>query len=306
MIASKETVMSASKETVMSASASASASDYAGVCTVPTPGAAAPRLTFRRVIGAEWIKAATVRSTYWTIAAAIATVLLFAGGILFIVTLAPASEVPDRAAVLIDNYGQVPSLGVMGFAFMFAYALVAVMGVLLIGPERATGLLAATIAVVPRRTPVFAAKLVVSAAIGAAIGLIGAVTAFLIVQPQLAPLGMGSTLADAEVLQVLAGGTAYLALIAMLSTAIGSLFRGTAAGMGTVLGLLLVAPAILPLVPGIGAELAGWLPSTAGMMLFQSAAQGGWQPILTGGLVLLAWTVGSVILGGARFMRRDV
>lgn len=291
-----------------SASASASVSDsgYTGACTVPTPRPTAPRLTFRRVIRAEWLKAATVRSTYWTIAAAIATVLLFAGGILFIVTLAPSSEVPDRAAVLIDNYGQVPSLGVMGFAFMFAYALVAVMGVLLIGPERATGLLAATIAVVPRRTPVFAAKLLVSAAFGAAIAFVGAVAAFLVVQPQLAPLGMGSTIADPEVLQVLAGGMAFLALIAMLSTAIASLFRGTAAGMGTVLGLLLVAPVILPLVPGIGAELAGWLPSTAGMMLFQSAAQGGWQPILTGGLVLLAWTVGSVILGGARFMRREV
>ena len=144
----------------MSAPASAAAAeaevDFSGVCTVPAPAVAAPRLTFRRVLRAEWIKAATVRSTYWTIASAIATVLLFAGGILFIVTLAPASEVPDPTAVLADNYGPVPSLGVMGFAFMFAYALVAILGVLIVGPERSTGLLAATLAVVPRRTPVFA------------------------------------------------------------------------------------------------------------------------------------------------------
>lgn len=296
----------------MSAPASAAAAeaeaevDFSGVCTVPAPAAAAPRLTFRRVIRAEWIKAATVRSTYWTIASAIATVLLFAGGILFIVTLAPASEVPDPTAVLADNYGPVPSLGVMGFAFMFAYALVAILGVLMVGPERSTGLLAATLAVVPRRTPVFAAKLLVSAAIGAAVGLVGAIASFFLVQSQLAPLGLGSMITDPDVLQVLAGGAVFLALIAMLSTAIGSLFRGTAAAMGAVLGLLMVAPLILPLVPGIGAELAGWLPSSAGMMLFQSAAQAGWQPILTGGLVLLAWTVGSVALGGARFARRDV
>ena len=115
-----------------------------------------------------------------------------------------------------------------------------------------------------------------------------------------------ATLADTEVLQVLAGGTVFLALIAVLSTAIGSLFRGTAPAMGAVLGLLLVAPGLLPIIPGIGGQLAGFLPSTAGMMLVQSAAQSGWQPILTGGLVLLGWTAAAVVLGGVRFTRRDV
>jgi hypothetical protein len=42
------------------------------------------------------------------------------------------------------------------------------------------------------------------------------------------------------------------------------------------------------------------------MMLFQSAAQVGWQPILTGGLVLLGWTAGAAMLGGVLFKRRDV
>jgi ABC-2 type transport system permease protein len=98
----------------------------------------------------------------------------------------------------------------------------------------------------------------------------------------------------------------FLGLIAVLSTAIGSLFRGTAAAMGAVLGLLLVAPAILPIIPGIGGELASFLPSTAGMMLFQSASEVGWQPIITGGLVLLGWTVGATVLGGVLFTRRDV
>ncbi|WP_400999379.1 hypothetical protein [Agromyces sp. GXQ0307] len=270
------------------------------------PPARAPRLAFRHLVRAEWIKAATVRSTYWTAAAAVAAVLLFAAGILFIVTLAPASEVPDPTAVLADNYGAVPSLGVLGLAFMFAYSFVALLGVLLVGPERSTGLLAATLSAAPRRTPVFAAKLLVAAVIGAAVGLVGAVASFFLAQSQLASFGLGSTILDLDVLQVLAGGTVFVALIAMLSTAIGSLFRSTAAGAGTVLGVLMLAPALLPIVPGIGAELAAWLPSTAGMMLFQSAAQSGWQPIVTGGLVLLAWTVGSVALGGARFARRDV
>jgi ABC-2 type transport system permease protein len=76
-------------------------------------------------------------------------------------------------------------VGVVGFAFMFAYALVAVFGVLVVSTERSTGLLAATLAAVQRRTPVLAAKLLVSAVAGIAIGLVGAVASFLLVQPQL-------------------------------------------------------------------------------------------------------------------------
>ena len=268
--------------------------------------AATPRLTFPRVARAEWIKTTSVRSTYWTAALTVAFTLLFAGGIMFAVTLAPPSDMPDPVAVITDNYGTTPSLGVLGLAFMFAYALVAVFGVLLVGPERSSGLLSATLAAVPRRSPVFAAKLLVSAVVAVVVGLVGAIASFLLVQPELARFGLGSSLADPEVLQVLAGGAVFLALIAMLSTAIGSLFRGTAAAMGAVLGLLLVAPGIVPIIPGIGGLVAGFLPSSAGMMLVQSAAQSGWQPILTGGLVLLGWTAGAVALGGVLFKRRDV
>ncbi|GAA1765049.1 ABC transporter permease subunit [Agromyces humatus] len=266
----------------------------------------APRVTFARVIRSEWIKTGTVRSTYWTAALTLAVTLLFAVGILYLVLLAPAADVPDPNGLVTENYGATPSVGVLGLAFMFAYALVAILGVLAVSPERATGLLATTLAAVPRRTPVYAAKLLVSASIGVLIALVVGTAAVLIVQPALAGLGLDSSFFDAEVLQSLAGGAVFLGLIAVLSTAIASLFRGTAAAMGVVLGLLVFAPALVPIIPGIGATVAAALPSSAGMMLFQSAAQVGWQPIVTGGLVLLGWTAGAAVLGGMPFKRRDV
>ena len=290
----------------MSASVSAPASDFSGVCTVPTPGAAAPshlppRDPRRMDQGRD--RPLDLLDDRRRIAL---TVLLFAGGILFVVTLAPASEVPDPTAVLADNYGPVPSLGVMGFAFMFAYALVAILGVLVVGPERSTGLLAATLAVVPRRTPVFAREGALSAAIGAAVGLVGAVASFFLVQSQLAPLGLGSTLADPEVLQVLAGGAVFLALIAMLRPRSARSSAAPLRPWAPCSALLLVAPMILPLMPGIGGELAGWLPSSAGMMLFQSAAQSRLAADPHGRTRPPRVEVGSVALGGARFARRDV
>ena len=57
---------------------------------------------------------------------------------------------------------------------------------------------------------------------------------------------------------------------------------------------------------GAFAHLAGLLPSGAGMMLFQSAAQVGWQPIVTGGLVLVGWAAAAAALGAVLFTRRDV
>lgn len=266
----------------------------------------APRVTFARLVGAEWLKARTVRATFWTIGVTVAFTLLFAVGILSLVTLAPAADVPDPAGVVTDNYGAVPTLGVLGLSFMFSYALVAVLGVLVMSPERSSGLLAATLAAVPRRTPVFAAKLLVSAAIGVAVAIGVGVASALLAQPALAGLGLASSPFDPAAIQVLAGGALFLGLVAALSTAIASLFRGTAAAMGAVLGLLLLAPALLPIIPVVGAHLAGALPSAAGMMLFQSAAQVGWQPIVTGGLVLVAWTAGAAVLGGVLFKRRDV
>ncbi|GAA1818378.1 ABC transporter permease subunit [Agromyces neolithicus] len=266
----------------------------------------APRVTFARVVRAEWVKTGTVRSSYWTAAFALGFTLLFAAGILYLVLLAPAADIPDPAAIVTENYGATPSVGVLGLAFMFAYALVAILGVLTVSPERATGLLATTLAAVPRRTPVYLSKLLVSASIGVAIALVLGTASVLIVQPALAGLGLDSSFFDPEVLQSLAGGMVFLGLVAALSTAIASLFRGTAAAMGAVLGLLVLAPALVPIIPGIGSSLAAALPSSAGMMLFQSAAQVGWQPIATGGLVLLGWTAGAAVLGAVPFKRRDV
>lgn len=290
----------------MSTSATSTSIVPARAGTIPTTRNRAPRLTFARVARAEWIKTGTLRSSYWTVGSTLAFTLLFAAGVLLVIPLASPAEVPDPAAVIIDNYGAAPGLGVIGFSGMFAYALVAVYGVLIVSSERSSGLIATTLAAVPRRTPVLLAKLVVSSVVGAVIGLVAGAASFLLVQPALAGFGLGSNLFDLDTLQVLAGGSVFLGLIAAMSTAIGSLFRSTAAALGAVLGLLVLAPAILPIVPGIGGIVTEFLPSTAGMMLFQSAAQVGWQPIVTGGAVLLAWTAGAAVVGGVLFTRRDV
>lgn len=266
----------------------------------------AVRLSFARVLRAEWLKAFTVRSTYWMLGGSTAFVLLFAAGILGAVAVAPIEDVADPREVVVENYGPDPAAGVIGIAVLFAYPLVALLAVLFTAPERSSGLLGATLAAVPRRTPVLLAKLAVSGAVGAAWGAAMLVLSFALAAPVLASLGFAVAPLSASVLQSLAGGALFLALIGVLSAALASLFRTSAAAMGAVLGLLLAAPALLPVIPGVGAPIAAVLPTSAGMLLFQPADQVGWAAIATGGLVLIAWATAAAVLGGVRFTRRDV
>lgn len=265
-----------------------------------------PHVTFAGVARSEWIKAASARSSLWSAGLALGLTTLFGAGLPYLVAFAPSNELPDPVTAIVAAFGTTPSLGVLDLVFMVATTLTALFSVLITTTERSTGLLAATLATVPRRTPVFLAKLLVSAVVAMAVGFGAAVTSFLAAQPALAGFGLGSSPADPLVIQVMLGGVAFLGLIAVLSTALASMFRGTAGGMGAVLGLLLIAPGLVPLIPGVGDQLAGFLPSTAGGLMFQPVDEAGWAATGIGALVLFAWAAVSAVVAGAAFTRRDV
>jgi ABC-2 type transport system permease protein len=185
-------------------------------------------------------------------------------------------------------------------------ALVALFGVLLVSGERGSGLLNVTLAAVPKRTPVLVAKLAVSGATGFILGLATAAVTLVVAQPTFAGLGMGAHFWSPTGAQVLLGGAVSLALLAMLGTALGSLFRNTAAAAGAVLSLILIAPGLVGLLPGIGDTVSHLLPSSAGMILSQPADTIGWSTLATGLLVLVGWVAVSTGLAAVLWKRRDV
>lgn len=270
---------------------------------VPRP----PRVTFRNVLRSEWIKFTSVRSSYWTAGLTVGITALFAGVIILGLLAAPEDPSISLREVLTATFGAAPSLGILSFAYAVAHALVAVLAVLIVSTERSSGLLSVTVAAVPRRTPVLAAKLLLSGVAGFALGLVSGLASFLIVQPSLGELGFGLSITDPSTVQVLMGGALYLALIAVLSTAIASMFRSTAAAAGTVLGLILIAPGVVPMIPfGIGNAIGQVLPTAAGMMLYQPADQVGWSTVGAGLMILLAWVVAATLAAGLLLKRRDV
>jgi ABC-2 type transport system permease protein len=273
----------------------------------PATGAStpAPRVSFGGVLRSEAIKLRSLRSNVWTAILAVAASSLFIGLIVVGLMLAPTSG-EDPVAIITATFGDRPSVGVVGFAILFAQAVIAVLGVLIVSTERASRLLAVTAVAVPRRTPIFLAKLIVSAAAGFVLGLATSAIAYVLVQPALAAVGLQAWLVDAATVQVVVGGAVFLALISALATVLGSFFRSTAANLGLVLGIVLVAPGIVPVVPVVGGTLAQLLPTSVGMLLYQPFDEVGWTTVLTGLGVLLAELAVAGVAAGALWKRRDI
>lgn len=263
------------------------------------------RVRFGGVLRSEWIKARTVRPPVWTAAVAVGTAALFAGSVPLATAVARA-EGADARAVIVEHFGERPSLQTLAFTLALVQALIALVGVLLVSGERGSGLVNVTLAAVPRRTPVLFAKLALSGILGFALGLATAAAGIAVAQPALAAVGMGGELWTATGAQVVVGGAVSLSLLSVISTALGSLFPNTAAAAGAVLALLLIAPGIVGLVPVVGGQVSQALPSSAAMLLFQPADAVGWSTVATGLLMLVGWAAVSTGLAAVSWKRRDV
>ena len=121
-------------------------------------------------------------------------------------------------------------------------APVAVLGVLTVSGEYSTGLIRTTLAAVPARPTVVAAKaLVLAVAVAAVAG------PALLVSVLVAKM-IGLSLAGEPMLRAAAGSGVYLVLIAMLSLGTAAVVRDSAAAIGTVLGLLYLPPILTAMV----------------------------------------------------------
>ncbi|MCY7411924.1 MAG: ABC transporter permease [Salinibacterium sp.] len=275
-----------------------------GVAAVPP---ARGQLSFARVLRSEWIKFTTIRSTLWGVALAIVGGAGLAGLMSYAFLVGPSLDSTLTAAEMFSEIGDRPALAVIGFDIKLTYALVAILGVLLISTERASGLWNTTLVAVPSRTPALTAKLLLSGVAGTLLGFVAAVATVLITAPTFAHYGFEQSLFDPILAQVVVGAAVFTGLIGVMSTAVASVVRSTAAGAGIVLGLFLIVPSILGLVPGeFASRLAQLLPSAAGIMLLKPVDAVGWSTLATGFLVFLGWVVASVALALVLLKRKDV
>jgi ABC-2 type transport system permease protein len=223
----------------------------------PAPVVAGP-VTQVRVVRAEWTKLRALRSTWYC--ALIAVVLIvgvgavIAGGKPYRVS--PAH--PAAAAVSISLYG-----------ILVAQLVIGVLGVLVFSGEYGTGMIRASLAVVPARLPVLWAKLIVLAGLVLPVTLLAAVAEFFLATAIQSARGASViSLTDPGVLRTVAGASVYLTVAALIGLALGALLRKTAAGVSAFAAVFFVAPIIVAQLPHSIAGIAPYLPSSAGGALW--------------------------------------
>jgi ABC-2 type transport system permease protein len=258
--------------------------------------------SMREALHAEWTKLRTAPGTSWLLLAVIALTA--------VVSAAAAAAVNCPAA----GCGQDPAkVSLTGIAL--GQAVVAILAVLAISGEYSTGMIGVTLAAIPRRTTVLAAKAAILTGMVVTAGTF-AVLASVLAGRLILP-GHGFTpargypllsLSDGPVLRAAAGSVLYLALVALLSLGVASAVRDAATAIGVVLGLLYLFPIIAQVVtdPHWQRHLQQLGPMTAGLAIqatvnLRSLPIGPWAGLG----VLAAWAAAALLAGGLLLRLRD-
>ena len=139
------------------------------------------------------------------------------------------------------------SISTSGFGL--AQLAIGVLGILIITSEFSTGQIQTSLAAVPKRHRVLAAKGVVYAIVAFVVGEILGFVAFFVGQAIIHANAPSVTLADHDVLRAVIGGGLYAAVLGVLAVAIGTIVRSAAAGIGILVALLYVLPGIAAALP---------------------------------------------------------
>jgi len=252
---------------------------------------------------AEWTKLRTLPGTGWLLLGVVAATVIISAAV-------SASLGCSSAAAC---HADVTKLSLTGT--YLGQAVVAIVAVLAVGGEYATGMIRTTLAAMPRRTTLLAAKAGVVTAVTLAAGtlaVLGSLLAGRLILP-----GHGYTpangypvlsLADGTVLRAAAGTMLYLALIALLSLGIATTVRDAAVAIGVVLGLLYLFPILTQVVgsPGVARHLQQIGPMTAGLEIQASTGLahlpiGPWAGLG----VLAAWAAAALLAGALVLRVRD-
>jgi ABC-2 type transport system permease protein len=257
----------------------------------------------RDALHAEWTKLRTLPGTGWLLLGAAAVTVL-------------VGAVVSASLSCNSSAGCHPDLTKLNLTGTYlGQAVVAIVAVLTVSGEYSAGMIRTTLAAMPRRTTVLAAKAAVVTAVTLAAGtvaVLGSVLAGRLILP-----GHGYTpangypalsLANGTVLRAAAGTVLYLALIALLSLGVATVVRDAAVAIGAVLGLLYLFPILSQVAgsPGVARHLEQIGPMTAGLEIQASTGLRSLPISPWAGLaVLAAWAAAALLAGGLLLRLRD-
>lgn len=240
-------------------------------------------------IRSELVKLTTTRSP-WLVLAGVPFI-----AIIGVTGLAIQSSELDAAEM------QSLAVGHLGLGAMFSL----VFGAFAVAGEYRNRTITDTYLSTPRRFPVMVAKFVVYLVLGGMAGLVGAAAAFGAVAVWWSAKGVSFDAGDADMWSTLVGGSVANALYAAIGVGVGALIRNLTASIVALLAWLTLVEGIVGQL--VGADLAKWLPFTAGRALGLDSA--GTAELLTrpeGGIVVAAYAVVFALVAMFTTLKRDV
>jgi ABC-2 type transport system permease protein len=251
----------------------------------------------RSELHAEWTKLRTFPGNGWLLLLTVVlTVGLSAGAAGAVTCSASCHQDPARISLTGIVLGQ---------------AVIATLAVQMLGGEYDTGMIRSSLAAMPRRIDVLAAKAttlsgaVLMAGIPAVLGslLVGRV-----ILPSQGFRGPLLSLTTGPVLRATAGSAVYLVLIGLLGLGVAALVRESASAVGLVLALLFLFPIVTQTVtdPDWQRRLHQISPMDAGLAIQNTQNLHGLPIGPWAGLGVLAlWAAGALVAGGVMLQLRD-
>ncbi|CAL9487858.1 ABC transporter permease [Streptomyces sp. enrichment culture] len=251
-------------------------------------------VTPARVLRAEWHKLRTLRSTW--VGLGLTVVLTLGTGLTIAASYESGGGDDDIDTVLLVLLGM-----------QFTQVVLGTLGVLTTAGEHSTGQIRATMAAVPRRLPVLWSKAAVLGTIGFLTVLATNFLTFPLAQTFLAGTDHTASLTDSGVARALVTNAVGLALLGVLALSLGSVLRSVPAGIGALIGLVMILSEVLALLPyAIVDDAARYFPGKALEALTHADPR---PDLASPGAALLAmalWTAGSLALAALLLKRRDV
>ena len=267
-----------------------------------------PGPSFLRVLNSEFIKFRTLLSTLILLGCTVLVVVGF-GALSAWGTgqFAEAAATDPQAAAAFAAQGGDLAVGVPTSGIAFAQLILGSLGVLLMSSEFTTGMARSTFAAVPKRIPAYAAKLLVVMVTAFVLTAASVYLAGLVALPILDNYNLNLDLASSQSVKMLLVNSLYVAAVAAIGMALGSLIRNSAGGIMSLVGLFFVAPIAFQLIPGdFFVEARKYLPGNTvePMTAVQHVPDTleAWQAAM----VLGAWVVIPVVLAAVLLKKRDI
>ena len=250
---------------------------------------------FRHVARMEWIKLRSLRSTWWTMGIGVAGAVA--------IGVAVGRGTKNASGDLTNNAlaGLVPGL-----------LLVGVLGVLVMTSEYSSGTIRATLAAIPRRPLVLAAKAAVFGAVTLAAGEVAAFVSFFAGGATL-PHGIPAPALDQPgVLRAVLLSGASFCLIGLLGLGLGAIIRHSPAAIGVLVGGVYVLAQVIGAVAHsvraympiliVGNSISTTKPLSCGGSAGQCPQP---LPAWTGFGMLCLYAAAALAAGGWLLSRRD-